>query len=125
MNVAKIAVDDCAQVTTFSREKTLKGRLDFEQRHDSAASIQKSCYGVDLGLEPSSSSGRKKTRRQRSPGQSALGMKSQKTKPSRFTTSPRVTSMGDVNIGPADANVWNSPFSAHGSTSLGSSSRKD
>ena len=42
--------------------------------------------------------------------------RSANTKPSRSTTSPSVTSIACVNIGPRVTNVWNSPFSPHGST---------
>jgi hypothetical protein len=38
-----------------------------------------------------------------------------KTNPSRSTVSPTLTSIDRLNIGPADAKVWNSPFSPHGS----------
>ena len=47
--------------------------------------------------------------------------RSQKTKPSRSTTSPRRQSMGCARTGPAVTKVWNSPFSPQGSTPAGSS----
>ena len=52
------------------------------------------------------------------------GTRSQNTKPSRVTGSPTVMGMGRRNIGPALAKVWNSPFSAHGSTPAGSSASR-
>src|SRR5262249_61013526 len=50
--------------------------------------------------------------------------RSANTNPSRETISPRSTSSGRSNIGPAVTQVWNSPFSPQGSTSRGSASRK-
>lgn len=46
-----------------------------------------------------------------------LGKRSAKINPSRSTISPGVTGISSRNIGPSHANVWNSPFSPHGSTS--------
>jgi hypothetical protein len=43
-----------------------------------------------------------------------VGMTSQKTKPSRSTTSPVSQLIGSVKIGPAWTKVWNSPFSPQG-----------
>src|SRR5581483_7483759 len=50
--------------------------------------------------------------------------RSQKTKPSRSTTSPRRQATGALKIGPAWTNVWNSPFSPQGSTELGRSASR-
>ena len=47
--------------------------------------------------------------------------RSAKTKPSRSTTSPTSTAIGRENIGPAETQEWNSPFSPHGSTDAGRS----
>src|SRR6187200_1917427 len=52
------------------------------------------------------------------------GMTSQNTKPSRVTISPVLTATGRANIGPAQAKVWNSPFSAQGSTPAGRSASR-
>jgi hypothetical protein len=51
------------------------------------------------------------------------GVKSQKTKPSRWTTSPVSHAICSVKIGPVWTKVWNSPFSPQGSTLGGSSAR--
>ena len=51
-------------------------------------------------------------------------VKSQNTKPSRVTVSPTRTAMGERNMGPAQAKVWNSPFSAQGSTPEGNSASR-
>src|SRR6266702_2279883 len=56
---------------------------------------------------------------------SISGNKSQNTKPSRFTTSPVRTGMGEWKMGPSKTKVWNSPFSPHGSAWGGRSRKKD
>src|SRR5882757_11434933 len=53
------------------------------------------------------------------------GNRSQKTKESRRTTSPRVKSTGREKMGPSKTKVWNSPFSPQGSTPGGRSAKKD
>ena len=45
--------------------------------------------------------------------------RSQNTNPSRSTTGPTTTGTGRTNPGPLNTNVWNSPFSPHGSAPLG------
>jgi 4-amino-4-deoxy-L-arabinose transferase-like glycosyltransferase len=52
------------------------------------------------------------------------GTTSQNTNPSRATTSPTVTGIGDENPGPSQTKVWNSPRSPHGSTWSGRSARR-
>src|SRR5215510_7758659 len=52
-----------------------------------------------------------------------FGNRSQNKKESFRTISPRRTEISQSNRGPAQAYEWNSPFSPHGSTSSGSSSR--
>src|SRR5260370_2132705 len=56
---------------------------------------------------------------------SICGKRSQNTKPSRFTTSPVRTGMGDLKIGPSKTKVWNSPFSPQGSAWGGRSRKKE
>src|SRR5262245_6141145 len=51
--------------------------------------------------------------------------KSAKTNPSRSTIAPQRKVTGRSNIGPAQQNVWNSPFSPQGSTRAGSRSSRD
>ena len=45
-----------------------------------------------------------------------VGVRSQKTKPSRSTISPVSQGMGSAKIGPAQTKVWNSPCSPQGSS---------
>jgi SAM-dependent methyltransferase len=52
-------------------------------------------------------------------GGAGAGARSANTNPSRSTTSPGATAIGRASIGPAATNVWNSPFSPHGSTPAG------
>lgn len=52
-------------------------------------------------------------------------VKSAKTKLPCCSTTPGASDIGFANIGPAYAQVWNSPFSAHGSVPGGSSASKD
>ncbi len=48
-----------------------------------------------------------------------VSVRSQKTKPSRSTTSPVAYTIGSEKIGPAWTKVWNSPFSPHGINTRG------
>src|SRR5207248_11421943 len=50
--------------------------------------------------------------------------RSANTNPSRLTTSPPRTGTGRLNMGPAQANVWNSPFSPQTSTPAGRRARR-
>jgi 4-amino-4-deoxy-L-arabinose transferase-like glycosyltransferase len=52
------------------------------------------------------------------------GSTSQNTNPSRATTSPTETGMGDENPGASQTKVWNSPRSPQGSTPCGRSARR-
>src|SRR5262249_51243583 len=54
----------------------------------------------------------------------ATGNRSQKINESRSTTSPARNGIGRRKIGPSNANVWNSPFSPHGSAFAGRSAKK-
>src|SRR5215469_9435489 len=56
---------------------------------------------------------------------STIGSKSQKTKESRSTTWPARTRTGERKMGPSKTKVWNSPYSPHGSTPAGKSSKKE
>src|SRR5215471_5102896 len=53
------------------------------------------------------------------------GNKSQKTKPSRWTTSPVRIGIGQRKMGPSKTKVWNSPFSPQGSALGGRSWKKE
>src|SRR5262245_28248420 len=69
--------------------------------------------------------GRKRSHGNRDPADGRRKFTSVNTNPSRSTVSPTSTAMVWLNIGPANAKEWNSPFSPHGSTSGGSSSSSD
>jgi glyceraldehyde 3-phosphate dehydrogenase len=51
----------------------------------------------------------------------AAGSRSANTNPSRVSITPARTAIGSENIGPAETQVWNSPFSPQGSTPGGNS----